>query len=161
MVSIRQMDYVTHPEPRHEKVKCLAQGTYKGYDFYILSMTGSHPCAYIDTKDVGEKLELNEDSWGFPVHGGITYARTYLNGYVEDSWVIGWDYGHFGDKTWTDDYGEKHKTYDILLEVFEAINHMKDMWEEHQEKGLRDLMATIAGLQEEATEKINKVKEEL
>ena len=124
MVSIKQMKY-----KNQRKTKILAEGTYKGFKYFILSL-GTHPCAYIVTK----YIELNEEEQiFFPVHGGITYQERYLKipnkTLAQRSNVIGWDYAHLGDQYGTDEneYDEKHRTSEILQDVMNAINYLKNI----------------------------------
>lgn len=75
--------------------KRIAEGTYKGLDYYVLNL-GTHPCAYID---VTETL-LNGKEYGdidVKCHGGLTYSRNYLTTVDKHGWFIGWDYAHDGD----------------------------------------------------------------
>ena len=117
-----------------EKPKLLYTDTYKGYEYYITSM-GSHPCAYIviepDDKLYGKSCDELSD---IPVHGGVTYAETYLSDWVTDKWVIGWDYWH------GDDYNgingemlmtrferdlKKWTTKEIQVEIMDLIDYIK------------------------------------
>lgn len=124
MVSIRQMKY-----KNERQTKILAEGTYKGFQYFILSL-GTHPTAYVVTK----YIELNEEEQiFFPVHGGITYQERYLKipskTLAQRSNVIGWDYAHSGDQYGTDEneYNERHRTSEILQDVMNAINYLKNI----------------------------------
>lgn len=126
MVSIKQMNYKQETD-----VKILANGFYKGFEYFILNLSGSHPTAYIN---IGFKEHImfneewsDEDEVFFPVHGGITFHRDELRTHdklLAFGEIIGWDYAHSGDKTKFDNYGEEHTTYEILLEVFHAIDYL-------------------------------------
>ena len=66
---------------------------------------------------------------------GLTYSEDYLTGIKENSWFIGWDYGHFGDymgyqvKLPVDFsmYDKKWTTEEIFEEVKDVINQIIDM----------------------------------
>lgn len=124
MVSIRQMKYQST-----RQTKILAEGTYKGFKYFILSL-GTHPTAYVVTK----YIEFNEEEQiFFPVHGGITYQRRYLKipnkTLIQRSNVIGWDYAHYGDQYGTDEneYDKKHHTSKILKDIMDAIDYIKNI----------------------------------
>lgn len=54
----------------------IADGTYKGLDYYVLSL-GTHPTAYIDVSDT--KLAGKDyNDIDIECHGGLTYSRGYL-----------------------------------------------------------------------------------
>lgn len=122
MVSIKQMKY-----KQNRETKILAEGTYKGFQYFILSL-GTHPTAYIVTKHI--EFDEEEEVF-FPVHGGITYQRRYLKipnkTLIHNSNVIGWDYAHLGDQYGEDDrYDEAHSTFEILQDVMNAIEFLKN-----------------------------------
>ena len=109
----------------------LTHGTYGGLEFAIVSM-GSHPCAYIGLPE-GHRLngrrEASKAFAGLPVHGGITYSQPGLGlvGLMEDKWVIGWDYGHYGDYmrfTVDEMPGKEWTTEEILAEVRKVIDEI-------------------------------------
>lgn len=128
MVSIKQMNY--EEEIDAGCVKILANSFYKGFEFFILNI-GGHPTAYINIgfKDhrYTNKEWSDEDEIFFPVHGGITFHKRALKpygNYLALGDIIGWDYAHSSDRTKFDEYGEEHTTYEILLEIFDAINYL-------------------------------------
>ena len=122
MVCYKQMKY---QNTRESKVLC--KGTYYGYNYFILSL-GTHPTAYIELKKITDFS--TEDEIFFPVHGGITYNKSYLKTaketLVENSQVIGWDYAHLGDCYGEPNgFDEEFSTYEILLDVLNAILKLK------------------------------------
>lgn len=105
-------------------IKILCDGRYNGMNFWILNTRGSHPCAYIEIPEDHEYYEEEyNDIHGLSVHGGLTFSDDHLTGIIEDTWILGWDYGHYGDRTMYD-YGESHYVEDIIEEVKEAINDL-------------------------------------
>ena len=113
----------------------VANGTYRGYDFYIKTL-GTHPCAYVRISDKSSlKYSIVNQELYF-VNGGITYSNKALsfdNAEIDNtnSWFIGWDYAHYGDfmlskngeilsegKVWTigEIIEECHKAIDEIIE---------------------------------------------
>lgn len=81
--------------------KEVMRGEKDGYKWYIFSIKGSHPCAYvaIDKKHPYYKVDF-ENKLSDIVHGGITYNEETLNDIIDEDdglWVFGWDYAHFDD----------------------------------------------------------------
>lgn len=103
--------------------KVLCDGQYKGFNYWILNIRGSHPCGYIEIPEDHEYYEEDYDDVYLPVHGGLTFSEDHLNGIVEDTWILGWDYGHYGDRT-TSFGGEEHYVKDIIEEIKEAIDFL-------------------------------------
>ena len=109
----------------------LAHGTYRDFEYAIVSM-GSHPCAYIGIPE-GHRLYCQNmgsvECDMLPAHGGITYSQSGLGsvGLMDDKWVIGWDYGHYGDymELGGDKLpGKKWTTEEILSEVQKVIDEI-------------------------------------
>lgn len=127
MVSIRQMNYCkSYEEMKEEKrpVKILCDDIYKGFHYIILDLNGSHPTAYIEIPENHKYYgKTDEDVWRIG-YNEVTYGRDYLLDILSNTWVIGWDYAHFGDYTPFDPYGTKHSTFQILEEIFEAIDEL-------------------------------------
>lgn len=131
MVSIKQ--YMKERKDFNRvKDKVLADSFYKGFHYVIVNRGNSHPCAYVEIQfknNIFSNKELTEeDEIFFPVHGGITYNKRGLK-INEDEILtlgktIGWDYAHSSDKCLGSEYGEEYTTYEILLEVFNAINYL-------------------------------------
>jgi hypothetical protein len=105
-------------------IKVLCDGRYNGIRFWIMNIRGSHPCGYIEVPKDHPYYNLTYQEGAYlPVHGGVTFSEDHLNDVVEDTWILGWDYGHFGDKT-LHFGGERHYVADIIDEVKEAINYL-------------------------------------
>ena len=103
--------------------KVLCDGQYKGFNYWILNIRGSHPCGYIEIPEDHEYYEEDYDDVYLPVHGGLTFSEDHLSDIVEDTWILGWDYGHYGDRT-TSFGGEEHYVKDIIEEIKEAIDFL-------------------------------------
>lgn len=120
----------------------LATGEHGGVKFYICSINGTHPTAYL-------RIPKNKPLWYvdygdcdeyIDVHGGFTYARSHLLGVENDdeSWFIGWDYAHHGDfagyylRT-PNDYLATHchkwTTDEIIEECEKACEEVAKLWE--------------------------------
>lgn len=99
LIKYKEMEY------KWEGESCiLVDSSYNGYRFIIANIRGSHPAAYIELKDThplyGKHYSYDDNYEDIPVHGGLTYSRDYLQiANIENSWIIGWDYGHYGDFT--------------------------------------------------------------
>lgn len=116
------------------KVEVLDTGFCFGLLYYIMSL-GTHPTAYIRIPK-GHKLYGKDDAEIYQkidigVHGGITYISdsiTIENIGKVDGWIIGWDYGHYGDYMGIEESvptefrtgGKKWTTQEIYKEVREA-----------------------------------------
>ncbi|MBO7712522.1 MAG: hypothetical protein J6S85_03080 [Methanobrevibacter sp.] len=110
----------------------LADGQYKGYNFWIISY-GTHPCAYVEIpkghpyygKCDGEAFDLPID-----VHGGITYGDYGLHTIVDaEKFLLGWDYNHYNDYSCMNhhlfmDNGKMWTTEEILEEVEYVIKQL-------------------------------------
>ena len=104
----------------------LARGNYKNHEYFVISF-GSHPCGYVKLN--GENIDKAKNA---PCHGGVTYAETYLNisenERLEGSF-IGWDYAHFNDYYYCEEYsfGEhKYTTEEIVSECIEVIDWLNE-----------------------------------
>nr|DAI91774.1 MAG TPA: hypothetical protein [Caudoviricetes sp.] len=71
----------------------LMHGTWRGFDYYVLSL-GTHPCAYVDISEY-EGKPLNVEK--IDCHGGITYLEQYLATVDRKGLFIGWDYSQRRD----------------------------------------------------------------
>lgn len=106
----------------------IADGTYKGLDYYVLSL-GTHPCAYIDVSDT-PLAGKDYDDIDVDCHGGLTYGRNRLLTVDKRGWFIGWDYAHYGDYCGNCFFvmGDKRWTTEEIVEecksVIEQINEM-------------------------------------
>jgi len=124
-----------------EVIKCgtveLEWGLNK-YDYYIVSIRGNHPCAYIalEQDDVLYGRDI-EDELPLVVHGGITYCQkgVQFNGVEDNRWIIGWDYAHAGDFTrmllesdnWGDETGKKYSIGEIMKDIFEMAKFLNEV----------------------------------
>ena len=79
----------------------IAIGEHAGTKFYVCDICGFHPTAYLRIPKGMPlyALDYTECDDYIEVHGGFTYAAFGLKGVVNDdeSWFIGWDYGHCCD----------------------------------------------------------------
>lgn len=133
-VEYKQMVYQT------ERIfEVLFQGTYYGYQFYIMNL-GTHPTAYVEIP-ITNKLfgktynEIYEMGVDIDVHGGLTYSRNHLFGGEMNKWFIGWDYAHAGDYSgyikkypelsMLSIYDKKWTTEEIFDDVVNAIQQIK------------------------------------
>lgn len=99
----------------------LAFGVHKGRRFFIISVGGEWPAAYVESKE-GEPVDYRILDSGIQgdaePHGGLTYGpsplmrlKKCLEGYGISDEILsrsywGWDYGHYSDYcTWVGDYG--------------------------------------------------------
>ena len=88
--------------PNEGSHSIIAAGEHNGILFYICSIGGLHPTAYIRIPKGMPLHGLDYDDieqYEIDVHGGWTYAGPGLKGVVNDdeSWFIGWDYSHYCD----------------------------------------------------------------
>lgn len=131
-ITYKQMKYSSH-----RKIEILCEGTYCGYQFYILNL-GTHPTAYIEipreSKLFGKGyMEIYDMGIDIEVHGGLTFADNHLQGIKENSWFIGWDYAHCRD--WYGGYekdcptlnahAKKWTTEEIFEDVANAIEQIR------------------------------------
>ena len=121
----------------HNKV-ILDKGFFKDYEYIILSL-GSHPCAYVCIDSNNPFYNQDYDDIPIDVHGGLTFADNTLYRVLQYSekykcdtlqtikrdWIIGWDYGHYGDyNKILDPTGIKYTTQAIKNEVEYVINQL-------------------------------------
>ena len=109
-------------------VEILDRGTYKDYDYVILSL-GTHPCGYVRVPEDHPYYEKNYDDCNIDCHGGLTYSESYLSVADDkslDGWWIGWDYAHCDDYRgyMTCDCEVKHTTKEIQQECFSVIEQL-------------------------------------
>lgn len=133
------MNYVGYKQMVYQmerKIEILCEGTYKGYQFYILNL-GTHPTAYIEiprkSKLFGKSYEeIYRMGIDLDVHGGLTYSNDNLQTIQENSWFIGWDYAHYNDYAGYEERlpkelrtdGRKWTTEEILEDVANAIEQI-------------------------------------
>lgn len=107
------------------KDEILFSGNYEGYNFYIISMGGNYPCAYVEIKKHIDyhKLKNKIECHGLTFSGNLNHILGNDN-----RWFIGWDYAHCEDymalcnfrtdKKWTTD--------EIYEEVKAVIKQLKE-----------------------------------
>lgn len=77
-----------------KKSKIIKKGTYRGNKYFVVSMNGYYPTAYVETE---KELDYDEVSEKVAVHGGFTFSGKLNMKGVINKIVIGWDYAHCGD----------------------------------------------------------------
>ena len=117
----------------------LAAGEHCGVKFYVCSINGTHPTAYLRIPK-GMPLygiDYDEADKFIEVHYGFTYSQGSLYGVENDdeSWFLGWDYGHYGDfagyylrDNRFDNY-HKWTTEEIISECATACEELAKYWE--------------------------------
>lgn len=127
-------------------IELIADGKYKGINYYVLNIDGSQPCAYIELESshplFGKKFacwEDDENSFSLNVHGGVTYESDGLrcvdpNG-ERGSKFVGWDYGHccdfqgfyLRDQETLEMFKDRRRwtTEEVVQEIKEAIDLME------------------------------------
>ena len=71
-----------------------------GYKFAVVSIAGSHPCAYVQFPGIENLSSYEHIQVEAPVHGGFTFLGTLEDYSLEGVW-LGWDYAHLFDYIWT------------------------------------------------------------
>lgn len=122
---IKEMEYAnTYEECQERETKVLCDDTYKGYRFIILDICGSHPCAYVEIPEEHPKYGATDRDYWNVGPNEVTYGRDYLTDILSDTWVVGWDYNHWGDYSPIDPCGKKWTTHEIIEECHEAIEDL-------------------------------------
>lgn len=117
----------------------LAVGECFGVKFYVCSINGTHPTAYLRIPQDMPLYGIGYDEADelIDVHGGFTYSENHLYGVENDnkSWFLGWDYGHHGDYAGYylgdhnfDNYRE-WTTEKIISECASACETLAKYWE--------------------------------
>ena len=116
----------------NENTQCLEHGSYKGFNYYIMSYS-SHPCCYVEIPESHEFYQMHYDDiyWNHDIecHGGLTYSEDHLWN-LKDSWFIGWDYAHHGDFSKRDydvfgsSYGKVWVLEELRQDVYELIEQL-------------------------------------
>lgn len=115
--------------------KIIKSGCYKKHNFWIIT-NGAYPCAYVELlkkdKFYNKTVKGKYDKIPIDVHGGLTYAQTYLQMCVTHSAVIGWDYAHPNDYIYYpdriflffcgDEFGKKWTIKEIMTDIKSVIN---------------------------------------
>ena len=124
-----EFEYKRPEEPRRKR-HFVAGGTAYGFDYYVVNMEGSHPCAYVVLPKWHAFNGIPYDDIPVECHCGLTYSASELKGVKleDDEFVIGWDYAHYGDyiggssnefKKWTTD--------EIVNEVIEVCKQLREL----------------------------------
>ena len=106
----------------------LASGTYKEYNYYVLSM-GTHPCGYIEIPKSSKYYNVDYDNIPIECHGGLTYSSNYLGSIAnecEERYFIGWDYAHYMDYVGYYSIGEFKPSFSERLKKFTTIEIIHD-----------------------------------
>ena len=134
----KEMEYAVGRLPKPE---VIADGTYKDIDFKVLNL-GSHPVAYIhfsEDSELGKALDgkdydtLNE--FCSSGHMDWTYDGDLSNVGDNRNWY-GWDYAHFTDYVSFGSPllggmdGRKYTTKEIVNDVKNCIDHLKEIEDE-------------------------------
>lgn len=90
-------------DPSIKNVVLLDNGTYEGFEYYIVNRGGEYPLAYIKVPD-NIKIDC-EDYFNVDInspHGGITFGcendiPPLLEGVASKGNYLGWDYAHYDD----------------------------------------------------------------
>ena len=77
-----------------KKSKIIKKSTYRGNKYFVVSMNGYYPTAYVETE---KELDYDEVNGKVAVYGGFTFSgKLNMKGMINKI-VIGWDYAHGGD----------------------------------------------------------------
>lgn len=123
---------------RERSLELLDKGTYKGYDYLIISY-GTHPCCYIHIPKENALYGVDYEEIDLCVHGGLTFGDFFSEesadklGISHDDWYIGWDYSHYNDYSgyFSQEYWDglrlrKWTTEMLLDDVRCAIDELKN-----------------------------------
>ena len=113
----------------NNKIELLDSGTFKNYNYYILSL-GTHPTAYVEITKGNKIYEKDYKEINLEVHGGLTYSRDFLWISKErklQGWFIGWDYAHHGDFSGIISFakGKQWTVAEIIKDVHCVIEQLK------------------------------------
>lgn len=97
---------------------------------YVITTMGTHPCAYLVLPDSHPCSHLTCREQPLTVRE-ITYSRSVdefeeIN--MPDSWIVGWDYAHYGDYMHNrrSRDGHKYTLEEIRLDVLEMVHDLSD-----------------------------------
>lgn len=110
------------------KCEVLAQGTYHGIDYRVVSY-GTHPCSYIRVPEDNQFFNKEYDDIPLECHCGLTFGTMIPNKDLQHNDVfsngywIGWDYAHYCDYS-AFGFGEgiQYTIDDLLREMQSAID---------------------------------------
>lgn len=74
-----------------------------GYKLAVVSIAGSHPCAYVQFPGIENLPSCHDIQVEAPVHGGFTFLGMlwHAEEYGLPGIWLGWDYAHLFDYIWT------------------------------------------------------------
>ena len=72
-----------------------------GYKLAVVSIAGSHPCAYVQWPGIENLCSYEHIQVKAPVHGGFTFLGKLNEKYGLEGIWLGWDYAHLFDYIWT------------------------------------------------------------
>lgn len=133
------MIYHANDKDNEFPYQILAIGEHAGVKFYVCNINGMHPTAYLRIPK-GMPLhgiDYTEADELIKVHCGFTYSRDGLCGVEnnDESWFLGWDYGHCGDFAGyylrDNSFRNYHKwtTEEIISECVSACEELVKYWE--------------------------------
>lgn len=101
--------------------KIIKQDIYNNFNYYIISY-GTHPCAYVEIPREHRYFQEHYDDIDILCHGGVTYSENHLLD-MSNSWFLGWDYAHFGDYYYHQNYIENGKKWSLpeIVEETEMV----------------------------------------
>ena len=105
-----------------------------GYKAHVMWVGDSHYCGYVEvpTTHPCYKVDYLDNDYNnlvsnIDVHGGVTFTSHAVNGVGEDSWFIGFDAAHIGDKTKYDDLGTFRDIEYMSNECVRLVDQLKEI----------------------------------
>jgi hypothetical protein len=127
-----EMRYATEHPFRRGQASVLANGKYKGLEFLVLNMGGSHPCGYVNIESTKLNGKFYNEIDNIQCHGCLTFSGKNA-AILKHGWWIGWDYAHLGDfmpyyteeeqKRWN---CVKYTTADVVQECVNVIEQIQN-----------------------------------
>jgi len=158
---MKEMVYTNRYGRYGEKDVVLDSGTYKGFDYCIMSL-GTHPTAYVripTTHFLYDKVDYETTNIDF--HFGVTYARHSEFDGKEGYW-IGCDYSHYGDYYFDnfDGDGKKWTTAELKESILKAIDSIVVMKEkDFISDKISDKLEEISGFRSDIDKCLETIKE--
>lgn len=116
---IKEMEYTNYT-----RLELLDSGVYHDRKYRIINY-GTHPCACVEFH---HELKRDSDEWyDTPCHGSITFDDYPHWDENDETYYIGWDYGHSEDYGPYNVFGKKWTTKEILENVKEVIDYLNEM----------------------------------
>lgn len=107
--------------------RVLHKGEYKGFKFVIVSY-GTHPCSYVFLPKGHRYYGESYENIDINCHCGLTFSDNDLvfNPLLNEDWVIGWDYAHWGDYMgyYINENDKKWTTEELFEEVKQVIEQL-------------------------------------